>query len=167
MCVPAGVIAGAALVIGAGKEIAAASAQNKASKANAANAQAAMQETWKDLSLQQSQQEDSTATTIMQTDRAAQKADALARVSAGEAGVAGASVDAIVGDISSQASAADVTNRRNLAMTIDRLQREKVGAGITEQNRINAVPPANPFATGLAIAGHVVDYATSRIKAKP
>jgi hypothetical protein len=103
----------------------------------------------------------------MQADRQARSADAVARVSAGEAGVAGASVDAIIGDISRQASEFKTTQERNLDMTIAQLQQEKVGAKSTAQNRINAVPKANPFATGLQIATAGVNFGNVLISRKP
>lgn len=167
MCDPLTIIAGASLAIGAGSAIASHKAQANASKANEANALQAMQESWKDISLQEVQQQDATALTIMQADRQARKADALARVSAGESGVAGASVDALLGDLSAEASAFKQTQGRNLDMTIAQLQREKISGRTVAQNRINAVPPPNPFATGLTIAGMGLDFATKIVSRKP
>jgi len=167
VCDPVTIIAGASLAIEAGSSIAGASAQNKASKANKAAAQQAMQDTWKDISLREVQEQDATSLTIMQADRQARSADAVARVSAGEAGVSGASVDALIGDISAQASTFKVTQERNLDMTISQLQREKVSAKNVAQNRINAVPRANPFATGLQIASAGVTFADKIVSRKP
>jgi hypothetical protein len=103
----------------------------------------------------------------MQADRQARKADALARVSAGEAGVTGASVDALVNDISAEASAFKVAQEQNLDMTITQLQREKVSEQAQARNRINSVPAANPFATGLTIAGMGLDFAAGQISRRP
>lgn len=167
MCEPATIIGVASLAIETGSAIAGASAQNKASKANKAAAERAMQDTWKDISLREVQEQDATSLTIMQADRQARSADAVARVSAGEAGVAGASVDAIIGDINRQASEFKVTEERNLDMTITQLQREKVGARNQAQSRINAVPRANPFATGLQIAVAGVNFADKIVSRKP
>jgi hypothetical protein len=167
VCDPISIIEGASLAIEIGSSVAGASAQNKASKANKAAAQQAMQDTWKDISLREVQEQDATGQTIMQADRQARSADAVARVSAGEAGVAGASVDALVGDISAQASAFKMTQERNLDMTITQLQREKVGAKSAAQSRINAVPKANPFATGLQIASAGVNFANTLVSRKP
>ena len=167
MCEPATIIAGASLAINAGSQLANSSAQAKASKANKTAALQAMAEGWKDISLQEVQQQDATALTIMQADRQARKADAIARVSAGEAGVAGASVDALVNDISAEASAFKVTQEKNLDMTITQLQREKVSGKAVAQNRINAVPPPNPFAVGLTIASAGLDFATTLNSRRP
>lgn len=167
MCDPGTIIAGASLAIGTGSAIANAKAQDKASKANAENARQALMESWKDISLQEVQQQDATALTIMQADKQARKADALARVSAGEAGVAGASVDALLGDLSAEASAFKMTQEKNLDMTIAQLQREKISGRTVAQNRINAVPGSNPFATGLTIAGQGLDFVSNIISRKP
>lgn len=167
MCEPATIIAGASLAIGAGSAVASHKAQAKAAKANETNALQAMTESWKDISLQEVQQQDATALTIMHIDRQSRKADALARVSAGEAGVAGASVDAFLGDLSAEASAAKITEGRNLDMTLAQLQREKVSGRTVAQNRINAVPAPNLFATGLTIAGLGVDFAKTIVARKP
>jgi hypothetical protein len=167
VCEPATIIAGASLAIEVGSSIAGASAQNKASKANKAAAEQAMRDTWKDISLREVQEQDSTSLTIMQADRQARSADAVARVSAGEAGVAGASVDALIGDISRQASDFKVTAERNLDATITQLQREKVGAKSAAQSRINAVPSANPFATSLQIVSAGVNFADKIVSRKP
>lgn len=167
MCEPATIIAGASLAIGAGSAVASHKAQAKAAKANNTNALQAMTESWKDISLQEVQQQDATALTIMHIDRQARKADALARVSAGEAGVAGASVDAFLGDLSAEASAAKSTEGRNLDMTLAQLQREKISGRTVAQNRINAVPAPNLFATGLTIAGQGLDFASKIVSRNP
>lgn len=157
----------AGLAIKIGSELGGASAQDQASSANNAAARRAMQDSWKDIGLREVQEQDATTLTIMQADRQARSADAVARVSAGEAGVSGASVDALMGDISAQASAFKMTQQRNLDMTITQLQRDKVAAKTTAQNRINAVPRANPFATGLQIVSAGVDFANTIVSRQP
>lgn len=167
MCDPGTIIAGASLAIGVGSSIADASAKNKQAAANKASALAAMNEEWKGISLQETQQQDATGLTIMQADRQARSADAAARVSAGEAGVSGASVDAMLGDISAQASTFKQVQKQNLDMTIAQDQQQKRGAAVDAQNRINGVQPANPFATGLTIVGLGLDTASTLLSRKP
>jgi hypothetical protein len=167
MCDPGTIVAGASLAIGIGGKIAEGAAQNKAAAANKKASLAAMTEDWKALSLQEAQQQDAAQQSIMQADRQGRQADALARVSAGESGVAGASVDALLGDLSSQVSAFKVTTERNLSNTEAQLQQEKAGARVGAQSRINAVQPANPFATALAIGGMGLDFASNIIRAQP
>lgn len=155
------------LVIGVGSSIAGHIAQNKQSAANEAAALAKMHETWKDLSLQEVQQQDAASLTIMQADRQARQAEGEARVSSGEAGVAGASVDALISGIGADAARADHVTQENLGMTIDQIQREKYAASLDAQNQINQVPRANPFLTALKIGAAGIDFATSRIAQKP
>jgi len=100
----------------------------------------------------------------MSAHRTALNADAQIRVGAGEAGVAGASVEAILNDISAQESAFGVRTQRNVEATVAQIQQEKRGVAAGAQSRINAVQPANPFATGLTIASAGLDFATNQIR---
>lgn len=152
------------LAIGVGSQIAQHAAQNKASKSNAAAAKRAMAEDWKSLSLQEAQAQDATALTIMQADQQARKADALARVSAGEAGVSGASVDALLADISQDASDFKGAQLRNLDNTVAQIQQEKRAVAAGAQSRINAAPPANMLATALNIGAVGIDVASNYIR---
>ena len=167
MCEPATIIAGASLAIGVGSQVANAKEQDKASKQNKEAALAAMAESWRDLSLREHQEQDAKALTIAQADRQAREADALARVSAGEAGVSGASVDALLSDISADASRFKTTAEQNLDMTITQLQQEKRGVAAGAGNRIAASPPSNPFATALQIGALGLDFATTLTSRKP
>jgi len=167
VCDPASVLTVASVAIGIGGDIAKAGAQNKAAANNKAAALAAEHETLRDISLQEQQQQDAAGQTIMQTDRQARQADALASVSAGESGVAGASVDALISNLDADAARANEVTGRNLDMTIAQLQREKLGAAAEAQNRINSVQPANPFATILGIGGIGIDAANTIIRRKP
>lgn len=167
MCDPGTIVAGASLAIGVGSKLAESSAQNKAAAANKKASLAAMTEDWKALSLQEAQQQDAAQQSIMQADRQGRQADAVARVSAGESGVAGASVDALLGDLSAQVSAFKTTTARNLSSAEAQLQQEKAGSRAGAQSRINAVQPANPFATALQIGGMGLDFASNIIRAQP
>lgn len=155
-----------AAAISAGGAIAQDAAQSKASKANKANALAAMADTWRALGIRQQQEQQSAAQTIMQTDRQARTAKALASVSAGEAGVAGASVDALLTDINVQRLTADTTTERNLQMVQDQIQAEKTGAKVQAQNRINAVPSPSGLQTGLQVLGAGLQFGTEYIRRK-
>lgn len=167
MCDPGTIVAGASLAIGVGSKIAESKAQDKAAAANKKASLAAMTEDWKALSLQEAQQQDAAQQSIMQADRQGRQADALARVSAGESGVAGASVDALLGDLSAQVSAFKTTTERNLRMTTEQLQQEKAASRAGAQSRINAMQPANPFATALSIGAQGIDFATNIIRSQP
>lgn len=164
MCDALTIIAGASLALSAGSQVAAAGAQNKASRQNREAAIRARNEDFRALGLQEVQIQDAAQESIMATHRQAQQAEALARVSAGEAGVSGASVEAIIGDIAAQAGRATVNTERNLDASIRQIQQEKRGTAAGAQSRINAVQPANPFAVGLGIGAQALDFAANQIK---
>jgi hypothetical protein len=162
MCDPtvATVLTLTSTAIEAGGAIAQNRAQAKASKANDKAAKAALHDTWRDLGARQVEEQAATSATILDIDRNARSLAGQAAVSAGEAGVAGASVDALLGDIAGQAGDARNTARRNLTMTLDELQREKVAAKATAQSRSAGVPMPNPFLTGLQIVSSGVNAGT-------
>ena len=110
------------------------------------------------LGKREAQEQQAAAQTIMQVDRQARHADAIARVSAGEAGVAGASVDMILGDIERQRLEAETSISRGAAATVDQIELEKRGADARMKNRINEVPGADPLTTGLRITGHLAEF---------
>lgn len=160
------ILAGASLAVGLGKDIAGAAAQNKQAAAERAAAIASRNESFRQLSLQESQQQDATAQAINAIDRQGQSQDALARVSAGEAGVAGASVDALAGDLAAQAANAKIITQRNLDMTIAQIQEQKRGIATEAKNRINGAQPASNLALGLDVLGTGLSFASSRIAQK-
>ena len=164
MCDPGSAIAGVSLALSVGSSIASAKAQNKQAKQNAAEAIRARNEDFRALGLQESQLQEQTTETILQNHRTAVNADAQARLSAGAAGVAGASIDAILADISSQESTADVQAQRNEQAQIVQIQQEKRGTAVGATNRIAAVQPSNPLAVGLTIGAGVLDFASNQIK---
>jgi hypothetical protein len=141
-------------------------AQNKAAKTNEAAAKAAEVNTVNTLSARGRQEVDAAGKTIMQIDRETRTADAQARVSAGDAGVSGASVDALLGVIQGEGLDAKTTTQRNLASTLSQIEGEKKGAVALEQSRVAAVPRANPYLLGFQIAGAGVDYFAQRQRQK-
>ena len=72
--------------------------------------------------------------------RAADATRATAQVAAGEAGVSGLSVDALLGDITRQETA----NNQDIQDTLDfqqrQIQLDREGAGITAQSQVNQLP---------------------------
>lgn len=167
MCDPATIILGTSLAIQVGSEIAHGAGQNKAAKANKAAAEQSLNVDLNVLSDRKVEEQAATSQTIMQADRQARTADALTRLSAGEAGVAGASVDALTGDIDAQLAQFKSTEKTNLDLTLKQIDRQAAGASALAQSRINGVQSANPFATSLAIAGHGVDFANTIRQRKP
>lgn len=167
MCDPLTIIAGASLAISVGSEIAHSAGQNKAAKANKAAAEQSLNVDLNVLSDRKVEEQQASSLTIMQADRQARTADAMTRLSAGEAGVAGASVDALTGDIDAQLAQFKSTEKANLDLTLKQIDRQAAGASALAQSRINGVQSANPFATSLAIAGHGVDFANTIRQKKP
>jgi hypothetical protein len=167
MCEPVSIIAGTTAVIGAGSAIAghvgAANARAKNSKA----AYEAGREEQRLIGLRQQQEVEGASLTIMQADRKAREADALARVSAGESGVAGASVDLLLADLERQRLEFSTGTKRNLQNQLDQGQMEKQAAFAGTRNRIASTPGPNPFLTGLQIAGSGLDAAGSYYATKP
>lgn len=95
----------------------------------------------------------------------AAKARSTARVSAGEAGVSGISVDALMADFNRQEAVYRHGVRENLLRTTDQLQLEKKASGARRQSRINSAfssqrPVQRPsfLQPALAIGGAGVDY---------
>lgn len=152
MCNPLALAAGALTLQVAGT-VAGARAQNKAAERNETAALLAEREASKDISLLQQQTVDQATKTIFETDRAARSTQALARVSAGEAGVSGISVEALLGDLDRKVGEFRIGTSRNLDAALAALQREKVSGRTVAQQRIANVQGASPFAVGLSLAG--------------
>ena len=144
-----------------GSAVAQHQAQGKAAKANKKAAAEAMDVDFKLLGLRQQQEEDATALTIMEADRQARSVDAVARVAAGEAGVTGASVDALLGDIERDRAAFSQGSKQNLQATLEQLQMEKVGAKRKADDRAAGIASPSPWLTGMRIGGAAADAASS------
>lgn len=92
--------------------------------------------------LQNQEDEDRSRTqeAIMDNQKAADAARAAAQVAAGESGVSGLSVDALMGDIFMQES----QNKQDLLLSQDYRQRQRQldreGQGITSQSQVNQLP---------------------------
>jgi hypothetical protein len=166
MCDPTAIAIGS-LVIGVGSEVLKANAQNKAAAENKAAALQAMQENAKDVSLQESEQIAQSGRTIYQVDREARATQALAKVSSGEAGVEGVSVEALLGDIDRKRGEFSVAEGKNLGMVLDQLQREKVSGKTIAQSRIAQVKKADPFAVGIGIAAQGLGFWAGQINRSP
>lgn len=155
------------LLLGGAKTLLGNKAQNDAAEANAEAAKLAQREASKDISLLQIQETDRTARTIFEADRAARSTQALARVSAGEAGVSGVSVEALLGDIDRKRGEFRTASAKNLDMALEALQREKISGRNVAQARIASVQPANPWATALEIGGIGLEFWAGQISRKP
>jgi len=139
MCNPAAALA----VVGglqAGVQFAGARQQAKAqaayqAQAAAAEQQRALQEQ-SSIRMQQAQQQEATARELQQVSRKSQEALARARVSAGEAGVAGASVTALMDDYTRQEAGYRAATLRQQELTGVGTQLGLEQAGLASQQRL-------------------------------
>jgi len=166
MCDPVSVLAAGSLAVEVGGKVADYIGQSKQAKANKNAALAAQREETAQVNLRAYQERQSAKTSIMQADRQARMADAEARVSAGEAGVKGASVDALLNDISNQDSEFRTETNTNLNNTLDQLQQQRRAIQVNTQNEINTNLPPSPVGLGLNILGAGLNTAGFLIQRK-
>ena len=122
--------------------------------ASAAERQRYLQEV-SSMRVQQGQEEVAAAQRVNASARKAREARATARVSAGEAGVAGLSVDALINDLTKQEAEYNFATQQQLQMNdVGRsMQLENAGLGFTNNMlRINK-PIEGPDYLGAAISG--------------
>lgn len=175
MCEPTTILAVGGFVANGIGAVADYASQSSAANQNeqAANADAALQEKAlsQQTSLRMMQEQQASQQSIFQADLAARRADAQARVMAGESGVAGASVDMVLQDIERQRLMNKQTTEKNLGMTVEQLEQQRIAGRqnieSTRQNRINSVPQPNPFATALQIGTSGLDAANTYYKNQP
>jgi len=165
MCIAAPVaIAAGGLLVEAGSKVAdyVSGGQHKRAVNKAADAAALDQIS--QVSLRETQTQQGAAMSILQADRQARLADAEARVSAGESGVAGASVDALLGDIKQQDAAFRTATDINEQNTLDQLEAEKRGIRVQAANIKAGVQTPSPVALGTSLAGAGLNFASFLIQ---
>ena len=150
-----------------GSELAGASAQNKAAAANQRNAMEALASTYREMGFRQAEEMDAAQQQIAEASRQVRRTQGGVRAGAADAGVGGATMDALLATLEVEGSDYISSVRRNELMTVRQLQRQKSGAAIEAQNRINAMPGANPFITGLRMGSHVLGGIDRGISKKP
>jgi hypothetical protein len=167
VCDPATVllVTSAALTIGGQAESYVAG--KKASDTNKRNADLGLGVSLNTIATRKAEEADATQMTIMQADRQSQQAKAVTQLSAGEAGVSGASVDALISDISGRFGEVKTAEERNLSQKNAQLNRDASGAIVDAKNQVAGVPAPSAFATSLAIAGTGIDLANTIRKRKP
>lgn len=158
MCDPLSAIAAGAFALNAGSAVAGHAAQNKAAKKNEEAAREAWSQSIKDINLLETEVRSAASQNIFQAERQARAARALARVSAGEAGVEGMSVDALEGQFERDAAEFKVATLRQAERQVRQLEREKISGRQIMQNRIATVGPANPWLTGLQIGSSALQF---------
>lgn len=135
-------------------------------QAAAAERQRALQEQ-SSIRMQQAQQQEATARELQQVSRKSQEALARARVSAGEAGVAGASVQALMDDYSRQEAGYRAATLRQQELTGVGTQLGLEQAGLASQQRLIGIqqPINRPslLVSGLqAVSGGLSGYAAGQ-----
>lgn len=89
-------------------------------------------------------------------------------VAAGEAGVSGLSVDALLNDLAGQQAARQKTADTNLGWTLAQLQQERFGAQAQRDNRINSAPKPSSLGLALQIGGQAIGgYDTYKSRTDP
>lgn len=139
--------------------------QTAAYKQNRQNALADMRNQYAATGQRQQQEQQATAQQIQQRTLQARQEEASARVAAGEAGIQGNSVDAIMRQISGLASGDVSTMQQNREWSIDQMNSEMLGQRSAAQSRINSmsrgVKPSKAalaFKIGEAAAGSYNGY---------
>jgi hypothetical protein len=134
-------------------------AQSRAD-ANEQAANAAALNDYRQLNLQQREQEDAEADAEFNADIKTAKALAHAQVASGESGVSGLSVDALYADILRENYRDDTRRDTNLDSYIAQVDQEKKGVESGRQSRVNDVARPNLLATGIEIGGKYNTYKT-------
>lgn len=138
-------------------------ADNKAAKANKSQATLANRVTQTDLSTRALEEKLTAQQEIDSAIHQGTSVQGTATAVAAANGVAGNSVDAILADIGRQESVVGAGVKDQLAAQLLQIERERAGSNAGMQSRIAAVQPANPWATGLTIAGQVTQGASAYI----
>ncbi|TWS94989.1 hypothetical protein [Reyranella sp. CPCC 100927] len=118
----------------------AAKAQNKQYAANAESARRAASESYASLQQRIDQERAATIDEQFQTAIDAKRAGATATVAAGEAGVNGHSIDALLADYKAQQGRFNANTQQNLRSTEGQLRQEMKGVQAQAETRINSVP---------------------------
>lgn len=145
MCDPVSIIASASLAFSVGSQIAGHQAGKKAAAANKAAAVRAFREANKDISLLQQQEKEAHAVNVFDIERQARSAQAVATISAGEAGVTGTSFRELIADIDRERGEALDRSQQNLDDRMAMLEREKISGRTIMQQRIASVPSPSGF----------------------
>ena len=167
MCVPLPVIAAAVQVAAVGAQFAGARRQAKQQAAYQAQASAAERQRFlqeqTSIRMRQAQEQEAVGRELEQVSRKSQQALARARVSAGEAGVAGASVQALMDDYTRQEAGyrAALLRQQELGAVATGMGLEQAGFATT-QRQIGINQPINrpsALTAGLqAISGGLSGY---------
>lgn len=130
-------------------------AQQEAYETNRRAAGKAAQISLAQLQLQKQQEAAVLSRSLFDIERETRRASAVTAVSAGEQGLAGASVDMVLNDIERQGLIAGLDQQRNFQKSMQQKKMEERGILANMQNQINSVQQPSSFATGLGMMGGV------------
>jgi hypothetical protein len=160
MCEPVTMMAAALGALQTGMEFIGAQQQAKQQNAMVRQNQRAANENlvreYADVQTRQIQEEDAAAAQKQDLSREARAARATTMAAAGEAGVSGLSVDALLADVYGKEATAKDRISQNTGFTTANLTREMDGLKAKAKDRINSMPWASgpsPFAAALKIGG--------------
>ena len=146
-----------------------AKAQNAYNEQQAKNTMEAYRANIAQTNLMQSQEQAAATQKINENNRAAEAAKAKALVSAGESGISGLSVDALLADLSGEQARYNESvnqNYQNASMAIDN---QRTNAQVNAASQINSLKtPQSPdyLGAGLRIGQAVYDYKNPRVNSK-
>ncbi len=143
--------------------------QNQMVRENQKAANANLVREYADTQKRQIQEEDAASVQKQDIAREARAARATSMVAAGEAGVSGLSVDALIADVYGKEATAKDRISQNTGFTVDNLKSEMNGFKAKAQDRINSIPWANgpsPFAAALKIGGSALGSYSNYQKGK-
>lgn len=144
--------------------------QNAMVRENQKAANANLVREYADVQTRQIQEEDAAAVQKQDLSREARAARATTMAAAGEAGVSGLSVDALLADVYGKEATAKDRISQNNGFTTQNLTREMDGLKANAQDRINSMPWSSgpsPFAAALKIGGIGLDrYSSYRKRAE-
>ena len=161
MCNPL-VIAAGALALSVGTKIAAAVGESKRANKNEEFAQEAFIADVSDIVARIQEEQDAAAQKINQSFKNSRQAASTARVAAGEAGVAGISVDLLLDDVARQQGEFVASVEDNLDRTERQLERQIGGAEIRKNSRVNAIKAPSFLSTALRIGGSGLEFFAAR-----
>ena len=157
-----GLVAGlASFALNAGSALAGNSAQKRAARLNRASATAAYKLNRADLAARSVQADQAAMLDIFGLNQQGAAAVSTAAASAGESGVEGNSVTALLNTYLADTSRATQVVEQNLGITQGELTRRKQAANQEYHDRLSAVPSPSGLNLGLGLAGAALQAAPS------
>lgn len=153
-------ISAASAVMGYQAQMQQAKNQTLAYNINKDNARKAFESKQNDLTERQTQEIEAGAAEKFDVGLDAAKAKATARVAAGEAGISGLSVDALLRDFAGREARHNDRVDQQTEWTVAQLQQEKKGLGFQYKDRVNSMQPGQKPSwadAGLRIASAAVN----------